>query len=536
MIYFGTFPAGVFKSLDGGATWREYNVGWLNDGVFSLAFHPQDTNTVYAGTYNGVSRSLDGGLHWERWDNGWPGEQWVFSIAFDPRDPKIMYACSKNGENQGTGRDGFHGTVMKSSNGGASWLPITAGLDISNEFYKIIVDKLNPDTLYLATRWDGVFISRDGGAHWSAWNNGLTNTVAGTNGNNVTNCMVLSAGGNYLYFGCAGSGVFRRLLHRAGKAKLVSPSGTIGTATPTYTWNAEPAASWYYLWVNDSNSMPKIQVWYTAAQAGCRSGTGACSATPTIALSPGAAKWWIQTYDEYGYGPWSDGMLFTVSGGGTPAATIMSLWPVSGATAGGTAKLWAQVKNTGSVTLPSDALVWFYVEGPNWSGSHWVSSAAVSGLTAGSANWYSINWTIPVAVGTYTYWAQVWTTIAISDWSTGQRFTVTGGVLVAATLVSPSGTITTNTPTYVWKAVSNSTWYYLWVGDSAANKIQKWYTATEVGCASGTGTCSVTPSIGLAAGAAQWWIQTWNEAGYGPWSDAMSFTVAGGTIGPFVRW
>jgi hypothetical protein len=37
----------------------------------------------------------------------------------------------------------------------------------------------------------------------------LTNPVAGTNGNNVTNTMVQSRDGRYLYFGSAGSGVFR---------------------------------------------------------------------------------------------------------------------------------------------------------------------------------------------------------------------------------------------------------------------------------------------------------------------------------------
>ena len=58
IVYFGTFPSGIFKSLDGGISWREYNVGWLNDGVFSLAFHPHNTQVVYAGTYNGVSRSF----------------------------------------------------------------------------------------------------------------------------------------------------------------------------------------------------------------------------------------------------------------------------------------------------------------------------------------------------------------------------------------------------------------------------------------------------------------------------------------------
>jgi len=211
IIYFGTFPAGIYKSTDKGQSWRESNVGWTNDGVFCLVFHPENPNIIYAGTYNGLNRSTDGGDHWEMWDNGWPGEQWVFSIAFDPRDPNVMYACSKNGENEGNGIAGFHGTVMKSTDGGAHWFPITTDLNIDQEFYKIIVDRYDPDTLYLATQSEGVFISRDGGAHWLAWNEGLTNLAAGTNGNNVTNTMVLSADGAYLYFGSAGSGVFRRM-------------------------------------------------------------------------------------------------------------------------------------------------------------------------------------------------------------------------------------------------------------------------------------------------------------------------------------
>ncbi|MBE9572738.1 MAG: hypothetical protein IMF11_19100, partial [Proteobacteria bacterium] len=212
LIYFGTFPAGIYKSTDGGQSWRESNVGWTNDGVFSLVFHPDDTDIIYAGTYNGVNRSVDAGAHWKIWDEGWPAEQWVFSIDFDLRDTNVMYACSKNGENEGIGREGFHGTVMKSMDGGAHWFSINTGLNVNQEFYKIIVDKHDPDTLYLATQFDGVFISHDGGAHWSSWNEGLTNLVAGTNGNNVTNTMVISADSLYLYFGSAGSGVFRRLV------------------------------------------------------------------------------------------------------------------------------------------------------------------------------------------------------------------------------------------------------------------------------------------------------------------------------------
>lgn len=228
VIYIGTFPAGIYKSTDGGKTWYESNTGWENDGVFSLVHHPYDTDIIYAGTYNGVSRSLNRGRTWEMWDEGWPVEQWAFSIDFDPRNPENMYACSKNGENEGVGRPDFKGTVMKSIDGGEHWFEITNGLNVTQEFYKIIVDMHAPDTIYLATEVDGVFISYNGGGLWEPWNNGLTNLRAGTSDNNVANPMAQSADGRYLYFGTWGSGVFRRTTY-------VPPTTTSTTSTTTTT-------------------------------------------------------------------------------------------------------------------------------------------------------------------------------------------------------------------------------------------------------------------------------------------------------------
>ncbi len=199
-----------------------------------------------------------------------------------------------------------------------------------------------------------------------------------------------------------------------GAAVLVSPSGPTQTTTPSYTWNAVANATWYYLWVSDSVASPKVLTWYTAAQAGCAGGTGTCTVTPAINLAPGYAQWWIQTWNNAGYGPWSDGMAFAIAGG-----------------------------------LPG-----------------------------------------------------------------------------AATLVSPSGTINTRSPVYQWNAVPTATWYYVWVNNSATGpKFQQWYTAAQAGCASGTGTCTVAPGTVLPQGPAQWWVQTWNQYGYGPWSNAMSFVV-----------
>ncbi|MCG8699609.1 MAG: putative Ig domain-containing protein, partial [Bacteroidales bacterium] len=211
-LMLGTFPQGIHVSEDGGHTWYESNIGWTNDGVFRLVCHPDHPDIVYAGTYNGLNISYDFGKSWNMADNGWPDEQWVFSIDFDPVNPDIMYACSKNGENKGNGVDGFHGTVMKSINGGESWTEITTGLDKDQEFYQVICDKELPNTLYLATQYQGVFKSTDGGASWAEFNDGLTEIRPGTNGNNVTNTLVLSNDNSMLYYGTLGTGVSRRML------------------------------------------------------------------------------------------------------------------------------------------------------------------------------------------------------------------------------------------------------------------------------------------------------------------------------------
>lgn len=94
-----------------------------------------------------------------------------------------------------------------------------------------------------------------------------------------------------------------------------------------------------------------------------------------------------------------------------------------------------------------------------------------------------------------------------------------------ATLISPSGTITTATPTYTWNAAPSATEYCLWVSDSTGVRIQQWYTAVEAGCGAGTGTCSVSPSVPLATGAGKWKIQTRNPIWIGRWSAAKYFTV-----------
>jgi len=211
LIHLGHFPAGFFQSTDHGLTWREATYGMRQEGILCLAFHPNDEGFIFAGTTNGIKglpNATNPDVYWRSLDNGWPDEHWVRSITFDPLDADIMYACSKYGANQGQGEPGLHGTVMKSTDGGLSWLPITTGLNLDQEFYKIVADPVQADTLYLATQAEGIFISEDGGALWKPWNDGLTIPYIG--GTDICNPMSFSADGAHIFVGTNGSGVFRR--------------------------------------------------------------------------------------------------------------------------------------------------------------------------------------------------------------------------------------------------------------------------------------------------------------------------------------
>ena len=101
-------------------------------------------------------------------------------------------------------------------------------------------------------------------------------------------------------------------LNSLGKPTLIAPQGSISTNMPTYTWHAVSDSTSYLLHVENSTG-DEIDHWYTAAQAGCSSGTGTCSVTAATALAAGAYTWWIQTANDYGSGPQSDTLSFTVT-------------------------------------------------------------------------------------------------------------------------------------------------------------------------------------------------------------------------------
>lgn len=81
---------------------------------------------------------------------------------------------------------------------------------------------------------------------------------------------------------------------------------------------------------------------------------------------------------------------------------VVQLW--NSVTTGTVITLWARVQNTGTVALPANDAVWFWVDGYGY-----VGSTSVAGLAPGGLVWYPFNWTIPAnASGAINYWARVW--------------------------------------------------------------------------------------------------------------------------------
>jgi photosystem II stability/assembly factor-like uncharacterized protein len=164
-LYVGT-GRGVFKTTDGGANWQatssdllanetaeERDHRSLEGYVYALAVDRRDRDIVYAGTWEkGVFKTTDGGASWRS-----IGLEAVSPLALDPRDPETIYA----GAVGGLGPTG----VFKSSDGGASWHLV--GLQ-GTTVGALALDPQHPETIYAGTDGKGVFKTTDGGASWGA--------------------------------------------------------------------------------------------------------------------------------------------------------------------------------------------------------------------------------------------------------------------------------------------------------------------------------------------------------------------------------
>jgi len=165
---------GVFMTADGGETWKKVLYTDDRHGAADLDIDPQNPNILHAGMWyfdrkqwtfrsgdenGGVYRSTDGGLTWKKMTAGLPKLMGRLGIKVAPSSPNVVYVVAET-------REGY---VFRSDDHGETWRKVSDNAHtLGRGFYyaDLRVDPQNPDRLY--TLGMAYMISIDGGSNFSA--------------------------------------------------------------------------------------------------------------------------------------------------------------------------------------------------------------------------------------------------------------------------------------------------------------------------------------------------------------------------------
>jgi photosystem II stability/assembly factor-like uncharacterized protein len=165
---------GVYRSADGGKTWERVLFKDENTGAVALTFDPVDARTLYAvlwesrqgpwengswqGPGSGLYKSADGGATWRPLTKGLPtAEQRLgrIGVAVAPSEPKRLYALVDAPQ---------LGGLYRSDDAGETWRRINGEQRLwgrGSDFAEVKVDPKNPDIVYIANT--SAYRSTDGG-------------------------------------------------------------------------------------------------------------------------------------------------------------------------------------------------------------------------------------------------------------------------------------------------------------------------------------------------------------------------------------
>ncbi len=192
-VFVGAASGGVWKSENGGTTFRPVFDRESAQSIGAVAIDPSNPKTVWVGTGeawvrnsvsvgDGVYKSTDGG---ENWTNvGLKDSERIAKILVDPNDGNSVVVCAMGH----LWDDSTAGGVYKTSDGGKTWKKVLAGANGSSGCALLAQSRQEPRTIY-ASMWDfrrqgwtfrsggpgsGLFKSTDGGDHWSEINDSNT--------------------------------------------------------------------------------------------------------------------------------------------------------------------------------------------------------------------------------------------------------------------------------------------------------------------------------------------------------------------------
>ncbi len=173
---------GMYRSRDGGMTWRP--IGLKNtQHIARIRIDPNNPDRVFVAAQGplygpsedrGIFRSTDGGETWKKVlyvDQQTGGVE----LSMDPHDPDVLYAALwEHGRRPWKVISGGPGSgLYKSTDGGDSWTPIRQGLPAELGKMAVAVCPSRPDRVYALVESDsdrelgGLFVSTDAGGHWT---------------------------------------------------------------------------------------------------------------------------------------------------------------------------------------------------------------------------------------------------------------------------------------------------------------------------------------------------------------------------------
>ncbi|MFM8913782.1 MAG: VPS10 domain-containing protein, partial [Flammeovirgaceae bacterium] len=174
-----SYGDGVYKSTDGGKSWK--NIGLEKTRHISdVVIHPQNSDVVLVATQGpvhgaspdrGVYKSTDGGATWKKTlfvdDN-----TGISSLSMDMTNPRILYAATwPHRRYPWKVESGPNAAVWKSTDGGETWNKITEGLPKEIGKIGLSVSRANPNRVYAIIEAEkskaGLYRSDDGGKKWT---------------------------------------------------------------------------------------------------------------------------------------------------------------------------------------------------------------------------------------------------------------------------------------------------------------------------------------------------------------------------------
>ncbi len=205
--YMGATGGGLWKTTDGGTTWKPVTDGLINhSSIGAVAVAPSNPDVVYIGTGEsdirgniiqggGAYKSTDAGKTWSH--IGLADTQVIAKIRVHPTNPDLVYVAAF-GHHAAPNPDRG---VFRSKDGGKTWDKILFRDDKTGA-NELIIDPNNPQVVYVAlwqayrNSWEmssggpgsGIFKSTDGGDHWTeiTRNAGLPKALLGKIGLSVS--------------------------------------------------------------------------------------------------------------------------------------------------------------------------------------------------------------------------------------------------------------------------------------------------------------------------------------------------------------